>query len=69
MSQNNVTNADHLTFESLKQVNEQGGEWWSARALGGTLPEDLPTPANSIQQLEKEKKKLAKQQQDGENNE
>ena len=27
-------------------------------ALGGTMPEDLPTPDKSIKQLEKEQKKL-----------
>jgi len=31
--------------------------------LGGTLPEDLPTPAKSIQQLQREKQKLLEQQQ------
>lgn len=30
------------------------------KELGGTMPEDLPTPKKSIQQLEKEKKKLKK---------
>ncbi|MDR1659823.1 MAG: DNA damage-inducible protein D [Desulfovibrio sp.] len=29
------------------------------KELGGTMPEDLPTPEKSIQQLEREKKKLA----------
>ena len=28
------------------------------KELGGTMPEDLPTPEKSIKQLEKEKKKL-----------
>lgn len=32
--------------------------------LGGTMPEDLPTPANSIQQLEKQQKLAQKQQED-----
>ena len=28
------------------------------KELGGTMPEDLPTPEKSLKQLEKEKKKL-----------
>lgn len=28
------------------------------KELGGTMPEDLPTPGKSIQQLEREQKKL-----------
>jgi DNA-damage-inducible protein D len=28
------------------------------KELGGTMPEDLPTPGKSIKQLEKEQKKL-----------
>ena len=28
--------------------------------LGGTMPENLPTPEKSIQQIEKEQKKLKK---------
>lgn len=31
------------------------------KELGGTMPEDLPTPTKSIQQLEREQKKLPKQ--------
>ena len=30
------------------------------KELGGTMPEDLPTPPKSIKQLEKEQKKLEK---------
>ena len=29
-------------------------------SLGGTMPEDLPTPEKSIKQLEREQKKLSK---------
>lgn len=31
------------------------------KELGGTMPEDLPTPDKSIQQLEREAKKIEKQ--------
>ena len=37
MGNNNLTNTHHQTFESLKQVNEQGEESWSARGLGRVL--------------------------------
>lgn len=30
------------------------------KELGGTMPEELPTPTSSIKQLEKEKRKLEK---------
>lgn len=28
------------------------------KELGGTMPEDLPTPSKSIKQIERERKKL-----------
>lgn len=37
--------------------------------LGGTMPEDLPTPDRSVKQIETAQKKLSKQQDNGEDNE
>ena len=38
--------------ERLKEVRE------SIKRLGGTMPEDLPTPDRSLKELEKENKKI-----------
>lgn len=46
--------ANKTHFEVGRKVRETIAE------LGGTMPEGLPTPDNSIQQLESAKKKLAK---------
>lgn len=45
-------NANDTHFEVGKEVRE------TIKRLGGTMPENLPTPEKSIQQLEKEQKKL-----------
>lgn len=47
-------NANHTHFVVGKKVRDTIAE------LGGTMPEDLPTPEKSIKQLEKEQKKLQK---------
>ena len=46
----NTANKTH--FEVGKKVRE------TIKELGGTMPEDLPTPEKSIKQIEKEHKKL-----------
>lgn len=34
-------------FEEIKHVDELGNDYWKAREkLGGTMPENLPTPKN-----------------------
>lgn len=45
-------NANKTHFDVGKEVRS------TIERLGGTMPEDLPTPEKSIQQLEKEQKKL-----------
>lgn len=45
-------NANRTHYEVGKKVRQTIAE------LGGTMPEDLPTPNKSIQQLERERKKL-----------
>lgn len=45
-------NANHAHYEVGKKVRQ------TIQELGGTMPEDLPTPQKSIQQLEREQKKL-----------
>ena len=37
MSENNMINPEHISFESLKVTNEQGGEIWLERQLGKVL--------------------------------
>lgn len=44
--------ANQTHFEVRKKVRQ------TIKELGGTMPEDLPTPDKSIKQLEKEQKKL-----------
>ncbi len=46
------TAANQTHYEVGKKVRQTIAE------LGGTMPEDLPTPSKSIQQIEKEQKKL-----------
>jgi DNA-damage-inducible protein D len=54
------TAANRIHYEVGKEVRQ------TIKKLGGTMPEDLPTPPDSIQQLEareaKKKKKLPKDQ-------
>ena len=47
--------------------NIKNAEWWrkigqavrqTIKRIGGTMPEDLPTPAKSAKQIENEKNKL-----------
>ena len=44
--------ANQTHYEVGKKVRQ------TIQELGGTMPEDLPTPAKSIKQIEKEQKKL-----------
>lgn len=44
-------NANHTHYEVGKKVRE------TIEDLGGTMPEDLPTPEKSVKQLEREQKK------------
>ena len=44
--------ANNTHYEVGKKVRQTIAE------LGGTMPEDLPTPEKSIKQIEKEQKKL-----------
>ena len=46
--------ANRTHFEVGKKVRE------TIRELGGTMPEDLPTPEKSIKQIEKETKRIGK---------
>lgn len=62
----NIEEYTEKNFEDIKQIDEHGNEFWEARKLqqilgykaieelGGTMPEDLPTPKKSIKELEKE---------------
>lgn len=45
-------NANKTHFEVGQKVRQ------TIKELGGTMPEDLPTPEKSIKQLEREQKKL-----------
>ena len=49
-------NANQTHFEVGKKVRD------TIKDLGGTMPEDLPTPDKSIKQIEKEHKKLENKQ-------
>ena len=49
-------NANQTHFEVGKKVRD------TIKDLGGTMPEDLPTPDKSIKQIEKEQKKLENKQ-------
>ena len=51
-------NANKTHFEVGQKVRQTIGE------LGGTMPENLPTPDKSVKQVENEQKKLGKQQND-----
>jgi DNA-damage-inducible protein D len=50
----NEYTANFVHYEVGKEVRN------SIKRLGGTMPEDLPTPDKSLKELEKETKKLAK---------
>jgi len=50
----NVTNPEHVSFESLKVINEQGGETWLARQLAKVL--DYAEFRNFLPVIEKAKK-------------
>lgn len=45
--------ANRTHYEVGKKVRQ------TIKELGGTMPEDLPTPTKSIKQIEKEQKKLS----------
>ena len=49
---NNEYTANSVHFEVGKKVRN------TIKELGGTMPEDLPTPDRSLKEIEKEKKKL-----------
>ena len=48
------TKANQTHYEVGKKVRE------TIKELGGTMPEDLPTPEKSLKQLEKEKNNMLK---------
>ena len=48
------TKANQTHYEVGKEVRE------TIKELGGTMPEDLPTPKKSLKQLEKEKNNMLK---------
>lgn len=48
--------ANRTHYEVGKKVRQ------TIKELGGTMPEDLPTPEKSIKQIEREQKKLTKNQ-------
>lgn len=45
-------NANQTHYDVGKEVRD------TIKRLGGTMPEDLPTPDKNIKQIEKEQKKL-----------
>ena len=51
----NKQDADNTHYEVGKKVRK------TIQELGGTMPEDLPTPEKSIKQIEHEQKKMLKQ--------
>ena len=51
-SVDNEYTANSIHYEVGKEIRD------SIKRLGGTMPEDLPTPNKSLKELEKEKKKL-----------
>ena len=54
---------EHITGkETANQTHYEVGAKvrQTIKELGGTMPEDLPTPKKSIQQIEREQKKLTK---------
>lgn len=57
LKKNNVNNEDNacITHHKVGQAIRH-----TIKRLGGTMPEDLPTPEKSIKELEKEKKKKLK---------
>ncbi|AWX98945.1 DNA damage-inducible protein D [Marinomonas primoryensis] len=54
MSKSNIINPEHISFESLKVANEQGGEIWLARQLAKVL--DYSEFRNFLPVIEKAKK-------------
>ena len=55
LKKDNVTgenNANNTHYEVCKKVRNAIAD------IGGTMPEDLPTPEKSLKELEKENKKL-----------
>ena len=57
LKRDNVDNeytANSVHYEVGKKVRD------SIKRLGGTMPEDLPTPERSLKELEKESKRLDK---------
>ena len=54
----NINNEDEAckTHHNVGQAVRQ-----TIKRIGGTMPEDLPTPSKSAKQIEKEKKKSLKQ--------
>ncbi|MFQ3227050.1 MAG: DNA-damage-inducible protein D [Porticoccaceae bacterium] len=53
MSKKNISKPEHLSFESLKTINEQGGEVWLARQLAKIL--DYAEFRNFLPVIEKAK--------------
>ena len=51
----NEYTANFVHYEVGKEVRN------SIKKLGGTLPEDLPTPEKNLKKLEKENKKMIKE--------
>ena len=51
---NNIQNLTHDTFESIKQTNDFGNEFWYARALANIL--DYSDYRNFLKVIEKAKK-------------
>lgn len=54
MSNNNLTQPEHTSFESIRVINEQGGEVWLARQLAKVL--DYAEFRNFLPVIEKAKK-------------
>lgn len=53
MSKKHITNPEHTSFESIRVINEQGGETWLARQLGKVL--DYAEFRNFLPVIEKAK--------------
>jgi DNA-damage-inducible protein D len=62
MSENNMIDPEHISFESLKVTNEQSGEIWLARQLGKVL--DYSEFRNFLPVIEKAKKACENSNQD-----
>ena len=62
---NEITEYTDKIFEDIKHIDDNGNHYEvgnkirkTIKDLGGTMPEELPTPTKSLKELEKENKIL-----------